>query len=693
MRLVLSWVRDFVDVKAPAEEIAEKLGLRGFEVASVETIERRDAVIDFEVTANRPDCLSVIGFAREIGTLYNLPVRLPAHDANAKVQLAPVPIGESERLKVTLDDPELCPRYAAAVAEVTPTVTPAWMTGRLQAAGVRPISPFVDITNYVLLELGHPMHAFDLATLAGSELRIRRARAHESVTTLDGVERKLDREMLVIADGRRPQAIAGVMGGADSEVSGTTRTIAFESAYFNPVSVRRTSKRLGLKTEASSRFERGADINAPVVAIERAVALMQKIGAGRLVGAAIDRYPQPRGPKTLRLRRARLALLLGMSVPDREIERILTALGLTVSGTADGWDVVAPSFRVDLLREVDLIEEVGRHHGFDRLEPAFPIMTAAAPPPDPRIPRDQLLRRVLTAAGLTEAVTFGFIEAAAAAAFAHDGAAAATIAVANPLSAKFDTLRPSLLPGLVDAVAHNRRHGRRDVALFEIGSRFTTADGETRGVGAAWTGAMGAEHWSGTAREVDFSDTKGLVERVCDVLGVEARLQPMASPFLVPGQCASIVAGDRPIGLLGLIAPAVAEERGAPRNDRIFVAELNLDAAAVIARPPGENIEIVRALPRYPTVVRDLSIVVADSLPAEIIRGTIHAAAATGPAPLASVAFFDRYTGKGVADGSVSLSVRLTFQAADRTLTDAEVQHSFDRILAALVQEHRAVQR
>jgi phenylalanyl-tRNA synthetase beta chain len=690
MRLVVSWVRDFVDVKAPAEEIAEKLGLRGFEVAAIEPLGKGDAAIDFEVTANRPDCLSMIGFAREIATLYDLPVRLPSQASDTKIQLAALPIGESDRLKVTLDDADLCPRYAAAVAEVTPTVTPGWMTRRLQAAGLRPISPFVDITNYVLLELGHPMHAFDLATLAGSELRIRRARAHESVTTLDGIERKLERDMLVIADARRPQAIAGVMGGADSEVSGMTRTIAFESAYFKPASVRKTSKRLGLKTEASARFERGADINAPMMALERAIALMQRIGAGRLVGAGIDRYPQPRGPRELRLRQARLALLLGMPVPDREVERILQSLGLTITANADGWNVLAPTFRVDLLREVDLIEEVGRHHGFDRLEPAFPPVTAAAPPPDARIPRDQTLRRVLTAAGLTEAVSFGFIEAAAAAAFAHNGGAADTVAVANPLSAKFDTLRPSLLPGLVDAVAHNRRHGRRDVALFEIGSRFTTKDGETRGVAAAVTGSLTPEHWSGSAREADFSDARGLVERMCDVLGVEARLEAATYEFLTAGQAASIVAGDRPIGLIGVVSPAVAESRGAPRQDRILVVELNLEAAAAAARPRDE---LVRPLPRFPTVVRDLSIVVADTLPAEIIRGTIHAAAADGPAPLASIAFFDRYTGKGVPEGSVSLSVRLTFQAPDRTLTDAEVQQSFERILAALVREHGAVQR
>lgn len=690
MRLLISWVRDFVDVPTDAAEIADTMALRGFEVAAIEPLAGGDAVIDFEVTANRPDCLSVLGFAREIATAYDLPVRLPSTDAAAKIALTSVAIGESERLKVSLEDAELCPRYAAGVAEVTPAVSPQWMTSRLQAAGLRPISPFVDITNYVLMELGHPMHAFDLATLAGSELRIRRAAAGELLTTLDGVRRKLDSDMLVIADGRRAQAVAGVMGGGTSEVSGATRTVAFESAYFKPASVRRTSKRLGLKTEASARFERGADVNAPVVALQRAFALMQQIGAGRVIGAVVDRYPQAQGARPVPLRRERLHTLLGLEIADGDVARILRGLGLTVAKAHDGWSVMVPTFRVDLQREVDLIEEVGRHYGYDKLAAEFPAVTAAAPPLEPAIQRDQTVRRVLTAAGLSEAVTFGFIEANAAEPFAPGGDTKQLVPVANPLSAKFDTLRPSLLPGLVDAVAHNRRHGRRDVALFEIGSRFTLQNGERRSAALAWTGAATPEHWSGAAREVDFFDVKGVVELLCEAMDVDVAFEAASRPFLVPGQAAEARSGNNMIGLAGQIAPAIADDRGAPRADRIFVAEIDLDA---LSAARTERSEWVRPLPRYPFVVRDLSIVVPESLPAEIIRGTIQAAAARTRAPLTAVAFFDRYQGKGVPERSVSVSVRLTFQAADRTLTDADVQQSFDTILAALVLAHGAVQR
>jgi phenylalanyl-tRNA synthetase beta chain len=704
MKLLVSWLRDFVDVPASPQAIADKLALRGFEVASIEPVSSvaappwhssrgPDAVIDFEITANRPDCLSVLGLAREAATAYDKPLRLPAASQDDKtIALASVPVGESHRLKVHLEDANLCPRYAAAVADVTPATSPAWLAGRLHAAGVRPISPIVDITNYVLLEIGHPMHAFDLEKLAGPELRIRRAKRGEVIRTLDNVERKLEPEMLVIADAARAQAVAGVMGGAASEVSASTKAVAFESAYFNAVSVRRTSKRLGLKTEASARFERGADVNVPVMALERAIALMQLVGAGRVSGPIVDRYPSPRGAAHLHLRRRRLAVLFGAVVPDRDVERILHGLGLQVSRTDEGWDVDAPTFRVDLAREADLIEEVARHHGFDTLEPSFPPMTMAAPAPDPGIARDRLVRRVMTAAGASEAVTFGFIESKAAESFAARGT---VIGVANPLSAKFDALRPSLLPGLVASVGHNRRHGARDVRLFEIGTRFSAPAGETRAVGVALTGAAAADHWSIPARDVDFFDVKGVAEALCSALDVPVRFEPTRASYLVDGQAASIVIDGGPakgemLGVVGEIAPPIAEESGLPRQDKVFVAELDLVRAS---RAAVTHEDAVKPLPRFPFVVRDLSVVVSDSLPAEIIRGTIQAAGSVGAAPLTTIGFFDRYKGKGVSEGNVSVSIRLTFQSPDRTLTDADVQDSFDKILAALVREHGAVQR
>jgi phenylalanyl-tRNA synthetase beta chain len=692
MRLVLSWLREFVEIAATADEIAGRLALRGFEVASVEPLAAGDAVIDFEITANRPDCLSVVGLAREVAVAFDRPIRLPSYDG-PPAALKRLRAGASDRLAIRIEDEELCPRYAGAVAAVRIAPSPAWLARRLEAAGVRPINNVVDVTNYVNLEIGQPMHAFDYAHLAGAEIRVRPAAAGETIRTLDGVLRTLDVDMLVIADRDRPQAVAGVMGGADSEVSGATTSVVFESAYFQAASVRRTSKRLGLRTEASIRFERGADVDAQVTAIERAAALLEQLDAGAVIAPVVDCYPQPRERRTIRLRRKRLAQLLGAAVPDSDVERILRGLGLVVHDGHDGWVVVAPTVRVDLTREIDLIEEVGRHYGFDRLEPTFPAATAPAPPPDPRVTRDRLIRRVLAAAGLSEAVTFGFVEARAAEAFAPEGSRS-LLAIANPLSAKFDTLRPRLLSGLIDAVAHNRRHGRHDVRLFEIGTRFSAA-GESSGVAAAWTGAAATEHWSAPSRPVDFFDAKGVVGHLCGVLGVPVRTEVAREPFLVAGQAASVVVAagpmkDAPIGVIGVLSPAIAEARGLPRQDAVLVAELDLDA---LTRARVEQSDAIRPLPRYPSVVRDLSIVVSSTLPADTIRGTILTAAHARAAPLASIAFFDRYQGKGVPEGSISVSVRLTFQAEDRTLTDAEVQQSFDAILAALVREHGAVQR
>ena len=386
------------------------------------------------------------------------------------------------------------------------------------------------------------------------------------------------------------------------------------------------------------------------------------------------------------MRESRMNALLGVTVPPAAVERILTRLGMTAERTNDGWDVVAPTFRVDVLREVDVIEEAGRHYGFDKLPATFPVVTAPAPAPDPQIPRDELVRRVLTASGLSEAVTFGIVERAAAERFGSGS----PIAISNPLNDRFDTLRPTLIGGVVDSVSHNRRHGRESVALFEIGTRFSAA-GETHAVAMAWTGPVGRVQWSAPPRAADLYDATGAVQLLCDALGTPVRFEPASEPFLVDGQTAAviIVSGKR-AGIVGQLTAADVSARGLPKQDRVFVAELDLDTLAA-ARPAVD--EAARPLPRDPFVVRDLSIVVPDALPAAIIRGTIQAASRGLPAPLVAVDVFDRYQGKGVPERSVSLSLRLTFQADDRTLTDAEVQHSFDAVLAALARAHGAVQR
>jgi phenylalanyl-tRNA synthetase beta chain len=542
----------------------------------------------------------------------------------------------------------------------------------------------VDVTNYVLLELGHPMHAFDLAKIGGAQIRVRSARPGEMLRTLDGRERELDSDTLVIADADHPVAIAGVMGGAESEVGDSTTAIVLESAYFNPQSVRRTSNKLSLKTEASIRFERGADPRLPVTAMERACALLEAIGAGRSRGTVVDRYPAHIGTTVVRLRRHKIRGLLGAEIPDTDVRRLLESLGFALREAPDGWDVTVPTRRVDVTREVDVIEEVARHYGLDRLPVTFPALTTAPPPPDPRIIRARRLRHVLTAAGFSEAVTFGFMAEQAAASFAGPEE---LVPIANPLSETFAVLRPSALPGLLDAVAHNRRREQRDVRLFEVGARFSRGAGENQTLACAWTGAATASHWSGGARDADFFDIKGLVERVCEALGVAGQTEPRGDAWLVPGRAASVMVNGTRVASMGQLAPAVAESHGLNGADAVYVAEIDLDACERVGQARPFQVE---SLPRYPSVTRDIAILIDDSLAAARLRETIRSAA---PETLVRIREFDRYQGKGVPEGKVSLALRLTFRSVDRTLTDAEVHTAMDAVLAALKEKHGAIQR
>lgn len=687
MRILVSWLREYVDVPVSIDRLAKDLTMRGFEVASIEPVPGRDddAVIDFEITANRPDCLSVIGMAREAAVRYGTPLRLPSAAADA----TPAVAGDLP-LRVTVDRPDLCPCYCGALVDVTLGPSPEWLVERLTAAGVRAINNVVDVTNYVLLELNQPLHAFDFDTLDGKELRVRTAVAGETLVTLDGVTRTLADDMLVIADATRAQAVAGVMGGGATEVTSATKTIALESAYFEPTQVRRTRRRLALSTEASYRFERGTDPSMPLRALRRAIELLETIGAGRARDGAVV-VTDATATRDVRLRWPRIARVLGMEVPADEVVQILTSLGFTVQ-PADAeagpvWTVGVPGWRGDVTREEDLIEEVARCAGYDRLPVTFPPLSAPPAKPSPRLVRDARVREVLVGAGFAEAVTFTFIEKTAAAPFDD-----APIAIANPLSELFAVLRPSLLPGLVDSVSHNRRREQRDIRMFELGTRFTTAHGETRSVAVAWTGAAAAEHWSGSGRVVDVFDVLGVVERLAAVLRVPVDVESADHPALAQGRAARLVRRDGgasvDVGWVGVLAPAYAESRGLPAADPVVVAELDLDLAA--PQWEADRQPVMQPLPRHPGVVRDLSILVPADLPAARVRGTIHANA---PATLVSVREFDRYQGKSLPDGKVSLSLRLAFRAADRTLTDAEVQGAIEAILAALVREHGATLR
>jgi phenylalanyl-tRNA synthetase beta chain len=667
VKIVHEWLSELVEVPADTESVAREISLRGFEVAAVE-----GGVIDFEITANRPDCLSHLGIAREASVIWREPLKRLSGD-----------VSQGEAVPVTIDDPLLCPRYAATVFDVRVGPSPEWLTRRLEAAGVRSINNIVDITNYVMLEIGQPMHAFDLQRLQGGRLVVRRARAGERLRTLDGIERALDPDMLVIADADRAVAIGGVMGGQDSEIGASTSIMVLESAYFDPASIRRTSKRLNLKTEASTRFERGGDVEAPLVGLARAAQLIERIGAGK-ARSTVDVYPTRKESLSLRLRAARIARVLGVGVPAGDVERILTGLEFAVTREGESWTVVVPTFRPDVLREVDLIEEVGRHYGFDRLPTTFPVLEQPQREPDAAVERDRRIRQLLTASGFFESMTFAFIERDAAVPFCEPGTSPA--AIANPLSEKFAVLRPSLLPGLIDSCAHNRRRGLKDVRLFEIGSRFT-ASGEGRATGLVWAGAGESAHWSGSSRPADFFDVKGAVELLCAAFEVpRPEFAPAEIAYLVGGRSATVTSEGRTLAVLGQLVPVIAEARGLPGGEDVYVAEVDTDALVAATRRELR----AQPLPKYPSIVRDLSILVDEALPAASVRGTIRSAA---PELLQSIVEFDRYQGKGIPEGRTSLSLRLTFRSPERTLTDDEAEAAMNTIVAALEREHGAQRR
>ncbi len=715
MRILVSWLKEYVDVPVAVDQLGRDLTMRGFEVAAVDPVDGRpdDGVIDFEITANRPDCLSVVGMAREVAVRYGQTLRSPEPGVGSRESGVDTPVPETRDprpgdLRVTVERADLCPVYAAAVMDVTVGPSPAWLVERLTLSGVRSINNIVDVTNYVLLELNQPLHAFDFDTIGGlrqdsgaqgRHLIVRAARPGETLTTLDGIERTLDADMLVIADDRGAQAVAGVMGGGSTEISAATRTIAIESAYFTPAQVRRTRRRLQLSTEASYRFERGTDPSMPVRALRRAVELITQIGAGTARPGEVVTGQRAPEPRTVGLRWARIGRVLGMEVPVEEVEQILTSLGFRLHrrgdeaasdavARGDAWDVVVPGWRGDVTREEDLIEEVARCAGYDRLPVTFPAMAVPPARTAPRLVRDARVRDLLVGAGFAEAVTFTFIEKAAAAPFDE-----APIAIANPLSESFAVLRPSVLPGVIDSLSHNRRREQRDIRLFELGTRFTTTHGESRSVALAWTGAASAEHWSGSGRLVDAYDVLGVVQRIADVLRVRVTVDAADHPALVNGRAARLVVGGSPdervhVGWVGQLASALAEARGLPAADPVLIAEVDLDLAAPAYDPDRQA--VMQPLPRHPSVIRDLSIVVPADLPAARVRGTIHASA---PPTLVAVREFDRYQGTSLPAGKISLSLRLTFRAAERTLTDAEVQAATEAIVAALAAEHGATLR
>jgi phenylalanyl-tRNA synthetase beta chain len=643
-----------------------------------------DASIEIKLTPNRADCFSVRGIAYDVAAATGCEV--------AALDTTPMPALCDAALPVGLQAGADAPRYVGRVIEGVDAAvpTPVWMAERLRRSGIRPVSFLVDVTQYVMLDLGQPMHAFDRDRLRGP-LGVRRGRTGETLALLDGREVALDDDFLAVTDDDRPIALAGVMGGLDTRVTADTRNVFLEAAHFAPAAVIGRSRRLGMHTDAAHRFERGVDPALPRIAIEVATRLIVEI-AGGVPGPVIEAVLPEHlpAPPTIVLRRARLARILGLQVPDAEVERILRALGLSVEVHPDGWRVVPPTRRFDLAIEEDLVEEIARIHGYDAIPATLPRGAARVVAPSETRVGEETLRAQLVARGYHEAVNFAFVDAAT---LAHWSAAEGGVPLANPLSAELGVMRTQLLPGLAGALVRNASRQQARVRLFEIGKVFarpaTRGDApvETLRLAAIATGAARAEQWGEAARAVDFHDLKGDLESLAASAGAVLAFRRSSAPHGHPGRSADVYrldgAGEGTrIGWIGELHPKL-------RN------ALELDAAAVgfeLDLAPLQARALPRAAPvsRYPSVRRDLAFVVADEVPWAALEATIRAAA--GPL-LAGLVLFDRYVGKGVESGFKSLAMGLILQEDSRTLHDREVDDVVARVVDALRTGHAAAIR
>ncbi|HMM75095.1 MAG TPA: phenylalanine--tRNA ligase subunit beta [Gammaproteobacteria bacterium] len=636
-----------------------------------------DLIVEVGLTPNRGDCLSMLGLAREIAALLGQPLPRPQMPAVAAT-IADLP-------RVMLEAPEACSRYAGRILRKVDVSrpTPLWMKERLRRCGLRSISAVVDITNYVMLELGQPLHAFDLAAVH-EEIRVRRARDGESLTLLDGTELKLPADALVIADARAPLALAGVMGGAASGVGAATRDILLESAWFEPIGLSRTARRQGLHTDASHRFERGVDPDVQRRAIERATALVLACCGGEAGPVADVVTPTHRTQRAaFAFRPARVPAVLGLDPGPAEVRDCLLRLGLEIEAAGESWQVTPPSWRGDLTREVDLIEEVARLVGYAAIPETMPRGSLHLGALSPRTVALERARATLVSLGYFEAVSFSFIAEPLHAAFRPGSA---PIALANPIAADMSTMRPSLVPGLLAAVRFNRNRQQPDVRLFEYGLAFFEEDGELRQrnrLSAVVAGRALPPQWGTASNEVDFFDLKQDLDSLLSALGCTAlRFEAASHPAYHPRQYARVWCGERCVATLGRVHPAVL--RGMDLAGSALAFEIDWDAL------PAAHPAAFQPLSRFPSVRRDLALVVAEETTAEQVLRCVSAACG---AALRDLQLFDVYRGQGIDSGKKSLALGLIFQSASSTLTDTEIDELVAGVVAAVGRDLNGVLR
>ncbi|MDD5533836.1 MAG: phenylalanine--tRNA ligase subunit beta, partial [Syntrophales bacterium] len=653
----------------------------------IDALNLRDVILDIGITPNRPDCLSMIGVAREIAAMTGRRLRLP------EILMTEDDEDINGITSVEILDADLCPRYTARIVKnVKIRPSPFWMRRRLESAGLRAINNVVDVTNFVMLECGQPLHAFDYRFLKEGRIVVRKSRQGETFVSLDEKERTLRADTLMICDGVEPVAIAGIMGGLNSEIKEDTRRVLLESAYFNPTSIRKSSRWLGMSTDAAFRFERGIDPEGVVRALNRAAQLIADLSGGAICRGYIDQHPgKIDSPRDIPLRIRRVRDILGKAIAPAQIVRILKKLGMAVDKTdGSGYRVTPPTFRVDISREIDLIEEIARHFGYDRIPVTQPAVSFLSARQNPRRDLEDRIRTLLNGYGYSEVITYSFIPATAVEQLGlpADDIRRATVAIRNPLTEEQAVMRTTMIYSLLETMRRNADAGCFDLKLFEMGRTYLagqagTLPEEQNRIGGLLTGARYDDGWHYSGLASDFFDIKGCLEGLFECLKIAAlKFRPdIREPFLHPGRSCGITIGDEGAGFLGEIHPDVLARMGL--KNRAMVFEMDLD---VLSRHFSGNL-VYRDISRFPSSSRDVAFLISRNVTAEeIIRISLDIYEEL----LEKVSIFDVYDGKGIPEGMVSLGLRFSYRAQDRTLTDQEISRAHNAIIQRIMEKSGA---
>ncbi|MFH1360723.1 MAG: phenylalanine--tRNA ligase subunit beta [Candidatus Omnitrophota bacterium] len=674
MKISLDWLRNYVPISTPPEALAHRLTMAGLEVEKIENVDG-DAVFEMEITPNRPDCLSHLGIAREISAILNKTLKPP------KIKKLKIP---TKKADITIEDKNDCRRYIGVVVQnISAKESPSKIAQMIFRLGLRSVNNIVDITNFCLLETGQPMHAFDYDKLIGGKIIVRRARQGETIVTIDGEERKLDTSILIIADAKRPVAIAGIMGGKETEVTESTKNILLESAYFDPILIRRASRVLGLSSDSSYRFERGVDMETVKTGAHRALSLIQEYAGGQIQSCA-DVFPRKSktSKSALTLSLKQVNTFLGVKLPPQRIKSILVKLGFKISSSKkDSLKIMPPSFREDIKQVVDVLEEIARIIGYDRLPVSLPLVKATGIPPDRNRALRKIIRESLCAQGLNEAITYAMINPESL--LKAKQKPKDVVKVKNPLSKDQEIMRPTLLPGFLSLAQTNINKGQKDLAFFETGKIYGPA-GEQDVIAILMAGQR-SQSWRDKER-TDFFDIKGVIQETAKRLGCED-LEFANNPHDIfeEGQGTHILLDGKKIGELGPINQEILSQWDIKQKG-IYYAEMR--ARTLYEKACRDK--RYAPIPQFPSIARDISLAVQKDISFNQIKEIISR---RGSEFLTSIRFVEQYLGEKISDRQRGMTISLLYQSSERTLQEDEVNRNYQDICQALKNELGAIQR